>query len=157
MAAFLEIDTAKGRQSIEQLATRQQVLEWLELIKTELSARMGQCDPMGRTALLEKARQYVLDNVDKRIMLQDVADHICISPGYLSALFKKQYDQTLVEFINEQKCRRASELIRQGQYRIYEISYMLGFENAYYFTRVFKRYLGMTPTEYQKKYTTEKG
>ena len=34
---------------------------------------------------------------------------------------------------------------------------MLGFENAYYFTRVFKRYLGMTPTEYQKKYTTEKG
>ena len=157
VAAFLEIDTAKGRQSIEQLATRQQVLEWLELIKTELSARMGQCDPVGRTALLEKARQYVLDNVDKRIMLQDVADHICISPGYLSALFKKQYDQTLVEFINEQKCRRASELIRQGQYRIYEISYMLGFENAYYFTRVFKRYLGMTPTEYQKKYTAEKG
>lgn len=156
-AAFLEIDTAKGRQSIEQLATRQQVLEWLELIKTELSARMGQCDPAGRTALLEKARQYVLDNVDKRIMLQDVADHICISPGYLSALFKKQYDQTLVEFINEQKCRRASELIRQGQYRIYEISYMLGFENAYYFTRVFKRYLGMTPTEYQKKHATEKG
>ncbi len=80
VAAFLEIDTAKGRQSIEQLATRQQVLEWLELIKTELSARMGQCDPVGRTALLEKARQYVLDNVDKRIMLQDVADHICISP-----------------------------------------------------------------------------
>ena len=64
VAAFLEIDTAKGRQSIEQLATRQQVLEWLELIKTELSARMGQCDPVGRTALLEKARQYVLDNVD---------------------------------------------------------------------------------------------
>ena len=109
-----------------------------------------------RQNMLEKARQYVLDNVDKRIMLQDVADHICISPGYLSALFKKQYDQTLVEFINEQKCCRASELIRQGQYRIYEISYMLGFENAYYFTRVFKRYLGMTPTEYQKKYTTEK-
>lgn len=62
-----------------------------------------------------------------------------------------------MEFINEQKCRRASELIRQGPYRIYEISYMLGFENAYYFTRVFKRYLGMTPTEYQKKHTTEKG
>lgn len=60
------------------------MLEWLELIKTELSARMGQCDPAGRTALLEKARQYVLDNVDKRIMLQNVADHICISPGYLA-------------------------------------------------------------------------
>ena len=36
-----------------------------------------------------------------------------------------------------------------------EISYMLGFENAYYFTRVFKRHTGMTPTEYQKKLMRE--
>ena len=69
-------------------------------IMTAISAHLVEESPAGRTALLEKARQYVLDNVDKRIMLQDVADHICISPGYLSALFKKQYDQTLVEFIN---------------------------------------------------------
>ncbi len=104
-----------------------------------------------RQLLMEKARQYVRDNVDKHICLQDVADHVCISPGYLSALFKKQYSQNLTDYINEVKTRRACELIRQGRYRIYEISYMLSFENAYYFTRVFKRYTGLTPTEYQKQ------
>ena len=75
-------------------------------------------------------------------LLQDAADYVCISPGYLSALF------------NEVKTNRACELIREGKYRIYEISYMLGFENAYYFTRVFKRHTGMTPTEYQKQLCT---
>lgn len=77
--------------------------------------------------------------------------YVCLSPGYLSALFKKQYNQNFVDYINEEKCRRACALIQQGQLRIYEISYRLGFENAYYFTRVFKRHVGMTPTEYQKK------
>lgn len=84
-------------------------------------------------------------------LLQDAADYVCISPGYLSALFKKQYNQNFVDYINEVKTNRACELIREGKYRIYEISYMLGFENAYYFTRVFKRHTGMTPTEYQKQ------
>lgn len=137
-------------QSIERLSTREQVLLWLQTIRNELSQQMAQ-NQHSRLFLLEKARQYVRDNVDKHIMLQDVADHVCISPGYLSALFKKQYNQNLVDYINEVKTQRACELIREGRYRIYEISYMLSFENAYYFTRVFKRHTGMTPTEYQKQ------
>ena len=44
----------------------------------------------------------------------------------------------------------ACQLIQEGRYRIYEISYRMGFENAYYFSRVFKRHVGMTPTEYRK-------
>ena len=150
VAPLLSDEADDSKHNIELLATRAQVLAWLEKIRTALSARLGQNDTAGRTALLEKARQYVRDNVDKRIMLQDVADHVCLSPGYLSALFKKQYNQNFVDFINEEKCRRACELIGQGQHKIYEISYMLGFENAYYFTRVFKRHIGMTPTEFQK-------
>lgn len=151
-APLLSPDNEENRQSIERLMTRAQVLVWLEKVKTALLSQLGQNDPAGRTALLEKARQYVRDNVEKRIMLQDVADYVCLSPGYLSALFKKQYNQNFVDYINEEKCRRACALIQQGQLRIYEISYRLGFENAYYFTRVFKRHVGMTPTEYQKKY-----
>lgn len=136
--------------SIEQLSTREQVLTWLQKVKNELVEQLAQSGH-SRSALVEKARQYVQDNVDKHIMLQDVADYVCISPGYLSALFKKQYNQNFVDYINEVKTKRACKLIQEGKYRIYEISYMLGFENAYYFTRVFKRHTGMTPTEYQKQ------
>ena len=89
--------------NIEALMTRAQVLTWLARIKAVLTAQLGQNDSAGRNALLEKARQYVRDNVDKRILLQDAADYVCLSPGYLSALFKKQYNQSFVDFINEEK------------------------------------------------------
>lgn len=139
----------QGPRQIEQLATRGQVVRWLEQLLNELLSQLEQYS-LGRSALVEKARQYVCDNVEKRIMLQDVAEYVCISPGYLSSLFKKQYNQNLVDYINEVKMERACELIREGRYRIYEISYRMGFENAYYFSRVFKRHVGMTPSEYRK-------
>lgn len=135
---------------IESLATRGHVVHWLEQLLNELTACLEQY-ASGKSALIEKARQYVIDNVDKRIMLQDAADYVCISPGYLSALFKKQYGVNFVDYINQVKMERACELIREGRYKIYEIADLLSFENAYYFSRVFKRHTGMTPTEYQKK------
>lgn len=105
--------------------------------------------------VMEKAQNYIFKNIDKRILLQDVADHINISPNYLSALFKKQYNQNFVDYVNMEKMKRACELIQGNKYLIYEISYMLGFENAYYFTKVFKRHIGCTPTEYQWKCKNE--
>ena len=137
-----------------QLLRRSQALHWLELLQNELAAQLEQY-ASGKQELIEKAKQYVLDNVEKKIMLQDVADYVCISPGYLSALFKKMYNQNFSDYINHVKMERACELIREGRYRIYEISDMLSFENAYYFSQVFKRHIGMTPTGYQKKIRRE--
>ncbi|MDR2535803.1 MAG: response regulator [Treponema sp.] len=109
----------------------------------------------GHAEIIDKAKQYILDNIEQRIMLQDVANHVGISSGYLSTLFKKEFNQNLMDYINMIKTERACTLIRQGKYKIYEISYMLGFENAYYFTRVFRRHTGFSPSEYQKKSGTE--
>ena len=150
LAARMGEDFVRSWLPIERLATREQVLVWLQAAKNQLAEQLAQSGH-SRSLLGEKACRYVQDNVDKHIMLQDVADYVCISPGYLSALFKKEYNQNFVDYINEVKIKRAQALIREGKYRIYEISYMLGFENAYYFTRVFKRYTGMTPSEYQKQ------
>ncbi len=127
-----------------------QIRLWLSEFSTQVINLLEQLTN-SKYELGEKVKRYVHENVDKRIMLQDVADTVSISPSYLSALFKKEYGQNLVDYINAQKMERASELIREGRYRIYEISYMLSFENAYYFTKVFKRHMGMTPKEYQYK------
>ncbi|GHT71924.1 hypothetical protein FACS1894110_25800 [Spirochaetia bacterium] len=107
--------------------------------------------PAGHGEIIARVRQYIEDNLEQRIMLQDLANHAAISPGYLSTIFKKEFNQNLMDYINMVKTERACALLRQGKYRIYEISYMLGFENAYYFTRVFRRHTGLSPSEYQKK------
>ena len=101
---------------------------------------------------IQKAIQYILNNVEKQIRLQDVANFACISPGYLSTLFKREYNQNLIDFINQTKIDRACELLREKKLRINEISYILGYENAFYFSRVFRQYTGSTPSEFKEKW-----
>jgi two-component system response regulator YesN len=129
-------------------------------LKTEILARLESAKDFMASALphqsashhviIEKARQFIHHNLERRIGLQDVASHAGISAGYLSTIFKKELKISLMDYINQSKVERSCELIRLGTYRIYEIAGMLGFENAYYFTRVFRRHTGLSPTEYQK-------
>ena len=87
--------------------------------------------------------------MEERISLSDAADYVNISPAYLSSIFKKRYGESFIDYVNKCKMEYACRLIREQKYLIYEISYRLGFNNAYYFTKTFKRYTGMTPMEYQ--------
>ncbi len=143
-------DSAEMLQTIRRFQTRREALLWLSELRRQTLVHLEQLTS-ARSNIAQSAQQYIVEHADKRIMLQDVADHVNISPSYLPALFKKAYGQNLVDFINQTKVQRACELIREGKYRIYEISYMLSFENAYYFTKVFKKHTGCTPTEYQRR------
>jgi len=98
---------------------------------------------------IQRALQYIFLNVEKKITLNDVADFACISPGYLSTLFKQEVKQSLFDFINHTKIDHACELIYENKYRINEISNILGFENAFYFSRVFRKFTGVTPSEFR--------
>ena len=90
--------------------------------------------------------------MEEHIRLQEVADYAAISPAYLSSLFKKQSGQSFIDYVNQKKIEKAQQLIHEGNYRINEIAYQLSFENAYYFTKVFRKFIGTTPSNYQKKF-----
>jgi YesN/AraC family two-component response regulator len=98
---------------------------------------------------VQKALQYILSHVEEKITLQDMANFACVSSGYLSTLFKREYNQNLMDFINQAKVDRACELLKDKKLRINEIAYLLGYENAFYFSRVFKRHTGLTPSEFR--------
>ena len=138
-----------GYSKIKTLITRKQVIHWIGSLQEALSEELWQ-QSLFKSAPVERARQYVLEHVEEHISLQDVADEVNISAGYLSTLFKKQYNQSFIGFINQVKVERACELIAEKKYLISEISYRLGFENAYYFAKVFRRYTGMAPSEWEK-------
>lgn len=136
-------------QEIDNLMTRKQVVFWLERLKNALISVMQQSDN-AKAGAIERARQYIHEHIEEHIMLQDVADYVWISPAYLSTLFKKQYNQSFVDYINQEKVECAKKLIEEDRYLIGEIAYRLSFENAYYFARVFRKFTGMSPSEYQK-------
>lgn len=80
-----------------------------------------------------------------------LAAAIGITPNYLSSLFKRQLGQNFMDYVNATKVKYACALLQDGTHMVYEVSHMLGYDNAYYFTKVFKRYMKMTPKEYQSR------
>lgn len=141
-------DTSVGYLAIQCGTTREHLRNWIALLSRQVEARL-EANDFCRSTPAERAKQYVLQHAEEKITLQDAAEAAGLSPNYFSALFKREFQKNFMDFVNETKMQRACELIRAGNHRIYEISYMLGYENAYYFTRVFRKHIGMTPTEYQ--------
>ena len=99
----------------------------------------------------DKAREYVITHIEQRITLADAASFAGVSPGYLSKTFKKTMGQSFVDYVNKMKIERSMEMMRLGRSRINEIALSLGFENIYYFSKVFKKVTGMNPTSYLRK------
>lgn len=136
---------------LNRFVNRTQLLGWLDSFERTILLQLEQLNS-DRPALVEEVRSYVEEHIDKQIKLQDVAQHVSMAPSYLSTTFRKLYGKTLFDYINEVKIRQACSYLENHSHKIYEISYLLGYENAYYFTRVFKRYIGITPREYQAKF-----
>jgi two-component system response regulator YesN len=103
---------------------------------------------MGKDSYVSKAKKYIHENVNKRIMLEDLSNEIGVSAGYLSGTFSKQCEISLIEYINKVKVEKAIKMIKERPYKIYEISNELGFDNSYYFSRVFKKQTGKTLSAY---------
>jgi AraC-like DNA-binding protein len=80
----------------------------------------------------------------------DLASQLNVSPRYLSDLLKQETGKTAIELIHIYLISEAKNLLRLGEKGVSEIAYELGFENASYFTRLFKKQTGMKPVEFRK-------
>ena len=91
---------------------------------------------------------YLEQNIDKNVTLDSVCDHFYFSKTYIKTLFKNKTGKGLIGYFNEMKLKKAKQLISLGSFTFTEISEMLSYSSVHYFSRCFKTYTGMTPTEY---------
>lgn len=100
--------------------------------------------------IIGKVQKYILDNLHTRLTLNSVATKFNFSSNYLSQLFAKYSGEGFVEFISDARITEAKKMLVRGEGHIYEIAQKLGFESAFYFSKVFKKYEGVSPREYLK-------
>lgn len=100
--------------------------------------------------IVQKAKQYISDNKDKLLSCSEVAGYCHYNAKYLSRIFLKQTDQTLLEYIHHEKMVCAEKLLKDESLTLKQVSDSLGFTNEYYFNRFFKRKNGITPGKYRK-------
>jgi len=87
---------------------------------------------------------------EETISLDKVAQKVNISPNYFSAMFSQEVGQTFVEYLTGRRIAEAKRMLRQTDMRSSEIAFAVGFRDSHYFSFVFKKVAGCTPSEYRK-------
>lgn len=102
-----------------------------------------------RLKLVSEAKRYLDKNFAEPIQLIDVAKHLKVSPFYLSRIFTRESDFALNEYLTDVRINEAKKLIKSGNYIIADIAHLVGFQQGNYFSKVFKRITGISPTKFK--------
>ena len=87
---------------------------------------------------------------DEKLSLSMIAEEVFLSSNYISSLFKKQEQMTISDYIMQVRISKAKKLLSSTNYKTYEIANMVGYTNSQYFSVLFKRITGYSPTEYKQ-------
>lgn len=101
------------------------------------------------------AVQYINDNYQRDVSVQEIADAAGVSRSHLSRVFKEEQGMTLLEYILGVRLTAAMKLLDETDMNVSGIAGMVGFNNVNYFYRCFKAHYGMTPNEYRSTRKTE--
>ena len=103
----------------------------------------------GASDAIEAAIHYMQENIENRITLQDVLNYIGYSQSHFSSLFKKKTGESPIAYFNRLKVEYACKLLKETDLKINQICFKIGIEDSFYFSRLFSKTMGMSPSEYR--------
>lgn len=98
-----------------------------------------------------KVLAYIQSHITERITLQKLAKLVNFNETYLCTVFRSHTGTSIVNYINQSKIERAADYLRESKLQIKEIASKLGFNDQFYFNKMFHKYYGMSPSEYRKQ------
>lgn len=108
-------------------------------------------NPASEQARLQMMMQYIHENYDRKLLLENIADQSMISKSTALNLFRSYLDDTPVHYLLRYRLQEAAKLLITTEKKITVIAQSSGFENVEYFCKSFKKHYQMTPTEYRRK------
>ena len=142
-----------------------EITQTLEQIEQELSLRAEalrravvppEGSPPVQNLLILRAIEYIEQNYRGKLSLKDAASALYISPNYLSELFKKTTGQNFSDYLNDVRMERSRIYLADISRKIGDISELVGFSDARYFSSAFRKKYGMTPLDYRNKFAASK-
>ena len=144
---FKSAERAFARGGAEKIKCMAKLYELFALIAKENEAKYL---PSDKAALIEPALKHINERFcDRMPSAGELAEMCGVSEGYFRAIFTSQTGQSPIDYATTLKINRAKELIRSGLCPISEAAASVGFEDIAYFSRVFKKHVGISPREYK--------
>ncbi len=140
-----------GYRVIYRLKTTEEIAEWIRQLRDGLGELLHSQKHRYKRQVITNIQEYIRSNLKKKLTLNSVAAAFNFSPNYLSQLFAKYAGESFVEYVTGVRIAVAKELLSQDEIRIYEVAEQLGFESAFYFSKVFKKVEGISPREYLQR------
>lgn len=98
---------------------------------------------------IERVKRFIARNCHRKVALSDAAAAVCMSPKYLSRVFRERTGQGFNEFYLRAKIARAKEMLRGTRLTVEQLSDRLGYRNAESFVRIFSKFTGRTPAKFR--------
>lgn len=149
---YLNTISTKYSVKIEAVTCENEVVQLQNSMLEEYCAYVRRYSLRQYSPPVQKVIQYVNLNLDKPLSLKSLAALCCISPSYLSSLFKQETGTTLTNYIYLQRVRHACTRLTSTDHSIAVIAGEVGMLDVNYFTKIFKKITGTTPTLYRREH-----
>lgn len=101
-------------------------------------------------SIINAVIHYMNENLERKITLQEIAAYAGYSVSYISSLFKQHKQQSPINYLNKLKIDKSCEILSSSNIKICQLCHKVGIDDPYYFSRLFTRLTGVSPTEYQR-------
>jgi two-component system response regulator YesN len=102
-------------------------------------------------SVIGKAKEYINANLKNEITREDIANHVFLNPDYLTRVFKKSTGLSIVEYVTEIRIKKSLALLNSSNLPISAVASEVGYDNLTYFSKLFKKAVGSTPSEYRRQ------
>lgn len=151
MIAFLVGENPPNRDRLVDLNVRELMIQLLQTRSRPLL--VGDFSRHSSTGGLAAAIQYIQDNLDRHISINELVEEACMSKSTFYRHFSDEFDMSPLEYITRERIVRARELLADSENTVTSVSHELGFSSTSHFIDTFKEHEGITPKQYQLEVT----
>ncbi|NEW05775.1 response regulator [Paenibacillus sp. SYP-B3998] len=141
--------TFTTKPSLMQLNTVQGTNDYLEAELISLYNQLFLWRGGNQKSLFEEAQAYINNHISEELSLEEVAEKMGLAPTYFSYIFKKMTNETFVQYRMKKRIEMAKRLLEIPHYKVVDVGVTIGYQNYPYFTKIFKKMTGCSPTEYR--------
>lgn len=135
--------------NIQQITTLDELCLSLQEVVETFSESMFNYIPSKNSELVKKAMLYISQHFNEELALEEVAGYVHLHPSYFSTIFKQSSGSSFKEYLNMVRVEESKRLLSNTDYSIIDIAVAVGFEDQSYFSKVFKKYTGVTPKQFR--------
>ena len=123
--------------------TKQWIIRMMEKIQSLMDNQPGS---------IQQAKEWIDANLGNNITVKKIADHVYMNPTYFCEYFKGITGVTVLDYVTKKRLEKAKELLEVPDIKIYDISASVGYHDSKYFSQLFKKWQGYSPSQYREKF-----